>query len=79
MSPAIPEGSCLLIKPLCEEIHKGEIVVFSQGSFLVGHRVISISDINGELIIQTRGDRCPGPDWPITPNQLIGLVAHYDT
>ncbi len=79
MSPAIPEGSCLLIEPAGEKIHKGEIVVFSHGAFIVAHRVINISDIHGELRIQTRGDGCQQPDYPITPDQLIGLIARHDT
>jgi signal peptidase I len=76
MTPAIPEGSRLLIEPAGKIIQKGEIVLFSHGSLLVAHRVISISDMNGELRIQTRGDGCAEPDYPISPNQLIGLIAH---
>lgn len=73
MSNTIEIGDVILVKLIepNETLSENEIVVFTQDTTLVTHRIIKI---NGDQII-TKGDANNKEDDPITRKQIIGKVV----
>lgn len=73
MSNTIEIGDVILVKLIepNEPVSENEIVVFTQDTTLVTHRIIKI---NGDQII-TKGDANNKEDDPITKKQIIGKVV----
>lgn len=73
MSNTIEIGDVILVKLIepNEPVSENEIVVFTQDTTLVTHRIIKI---NGDQII-TKGDTNNKEDDPITRKQIIGKVV----
>lgn len=73
MSNTIEIGDVILVKLIepNEPVSENEIVVFTQDTTLVTHRIIKI---NGDQII-TKGDANNTQDDPITRKQIIGKVV----
>lgn len=73
MSNTIEIGDVILVKLIepNEPVSENEIVVFTQDTTLVTHRIIKI---NGDQII-TKGDANNKEDDPITRKQIIGKVV----
>ena len=73
MSNTIEIGDVILVKLIepNEPVSENEIVVFTQDTKLVTHRIIKI---NGDQII-TKGDANNKEDDPITRKQIIGKVV----
>jgi len=57
MEPELNIGDIIIArKTRQEEIEKGDIVSFREGSSVVTHRVVNIVEENGERLYQTKGD-----------------------
>ena len=74
MLPVIRPGDTLTIKYCdAEQIAVGDVVLFTRGSKLIAHRVISA--MADQEQITTKGDSSPSPDAPIAATQLLGKVV----
>lgn len=84
MDPKIPVGSFVLIKRISpEEVEVGDIITFYTddpdplvAGKTITHRVLSISENNGQYVFQTKGDNTatnPVPDaYPARGERLVG-------
>lgn len=63
------------IVPITRDLLLGDVVLFTDGKRYVVHRIISISEDRKTII--TLGDNCMGPDAPLRPDQILGLVTQY--
>ena len=72
MSGTMEIGDAILVKLIDqnETVNKDEIVVYSQGTALVTHRIV---EVNGNQIV-TKGDANNTNDTPIQRNQIVGKV-----
>lgn len=74
MAPLIRSGDFVLVEPGCENIHRGDIVVFNSGHGLITHRVISIIDEESGPQYVTKGDGRLWPDPHLSATDIIGRV-----
>ena len=79
MFPTLHPGDRVIVKPLTkgELPEPGSVVVYTDGKRLVMHRLIEISQKEGELKFITRGDSQGMIDNPWTQNQLLGVAYSY--
>lgn len=72
MSGTMEIGDAILVKLIDQDevVSKDEIVVYSQGTALVTHRIVEVND--NQII--TKGDANNTNDTPIQRNQIIGKV-----
>ena len=81
MVPAIFPGDVVSIRRArMGEISVGEAVLYSRGGRLFVHRVVdrisaATGDLSGEPRLITRGDRMRHDDFPVAPDELLGLVV----
>ncbi|MGH7664854.1 MAG: GNAT family N-acetyltransferase [Gemmatimonadaceae bacterium] len=68
MSPAITDGSRVLLAPARDSVRIGTVVLAPIAGRLVLHRVISC---DGDRIV-TQGDACLTADFPIMRSQVLG-------
>lgn len=55
----------------------GDVIRFTQGSRVVLHRIIEITEVNGEIVFIAQGDNNDSPDSPIPADAVEGeLVLH---
>jgi hypothetical protein len=71
MRPTLPIECEIEIRPLPAEVPLGALIVFVINDILIAHRLVRRSD--GHWIAQ--GDGRLGPDRPLTPEQILGVVA----
>jgi len=67
------------VNPL-EDIRIGDVIIYSvpYKTIPIVHRVVEISNANGEISFTTKGDNPytnSSPDSPITPDKIIGRVV----
>lgn len=78
MSPAIKQGSMVLVKN-ATEAKKGDIITYRlriDPRSLVTHRVVEVVKINNEDQYRVKGDAVPQPDLElINKSQLIGKIV----
>lgn len=77
MTPAIPQGSMLLVKPAPgEEIQPGDVIAFERDGTVVAHRVTSIQ--RDERTFTTKGDANSQEDFlPVPFEELVGRVERH--
>jgi signal peptidase I len=82
MTPTIPLGSVVLIRPEDPSfILPDDIVTFKSSEFpnlVVTHRVVEVSVANGERAFRTQGDANDHPDLELVmPPNLLGRVIFH--
>jgi len=80
MTPTLKPGDFLVVKRVgINEIKVDDIIVFDthqEGVGIIAHRAIEVSEIQGTLAIDTKGDYLDHPDlWAIYDEDLIGIVT----
>ena len=77
MTPDIPEGSVVYVKPLAPEtVEEGDVIAFWSGNSAVTHRVVKNRLVEGEFI--TKGDANEQEDIsPVPYGTLIGRVERH--
>lgn len=71
MRPTLPEECEIEVIPRAGAPRLGQLIVFAVGDVLVAHRFVARKD--GLWIAQ--GDNRRGPDPPLPPEQVLGMVA----
>jgi len=72
MLPAIWPGDVVTIAERhLADVRPGEVAAFARGGRLFVHRVVSI---DGDHLV-TQGDTVPSADAPVSPADLLGVVA----
>ena len=78
MSPAIPQGALIIVRPVpAETIASGDVVtVRSDENAVITHRVVDVERSDaGELTFHTKGDGSTVPDAvPFAADAVIGVV-----
>jgi len=79
MYPSIRSGDYLRIVP-CQvlELRRGDVVLASSERGLTAHRIVRISERDGNLQITTRGDNSLRSDSPIDAADILGRVEQVD-
>ena len=79
MSPAIPTGSIVLVKPVrAESLNIGDVISVStqEGGQLVTHRIQTKVLVDGRVVFQTKGDANKFPDpQPFFVENAAGKVV----
>jgi len=83
MSPALNVDDQLLVNQVdITEIREGDIVAIDihfHDVPIITHRVVEVSEKNGETEIYTKGDHnAQRDDWAITQDSLVGLVVEIN-
>ena len=71
MRPTLPPGCRIEIGPLPAAARVGDVIVFACDGELVAHRLVR--RVQDAWI--TQGDGRIGPDQPLGPSQVLGVVA----
>lgn len=76
MTPAIPDGSRVLIRFGEMEPAIGETLAYRRGGRLIIHRLVSesVDPKGGGRQLHCRGDGNNSPDAPIDPSAVVGVV-----
>lgn len=82
MYPNIQSGDLIICETLeASEVNKGDVIAFfdpaSNGSAVVTHRVIEVTELNGEVAWRTQGDANNAADSSLVPGD--NLVGRYKT
>jgi signal peptidase I len=79
MFPALRPGNMVTVKTLPEGVlpDPGSVVVYRESNILVMHRLLEITDDNGNLQFITRGDSRMESDKPWTQQQFLGVAVVY--
>ncbi len=77
MNPIYYRGDAIIYEKVqAEDIEQGDILVFEYNHIIVTHRVISITEENGHLYFQTKGDNNDEPDNElISEDDVLGKVV----
>jgi len=78
MRPFIRSGDILEVQPFvaAHPVRIGEIVLFkSVNNGLLAHRIIKITPEQYSIMYLPQGDSNRYPDLPISPAQILGIVA----
>ena len=64
------------VNPL-EDIRIGDVIIFNTPfkTIPIVHRVVAITNVDGQFSFTTKGDANSSPDQPITPEQIVGRVV----
>ena len=71
MRPTLPVECEIEVVPLPPRVRLGDLIVFVAGDTLIAHRLVRRAQ--GRWIAQ--GDGRLGPDRPLAPEQVLGIVA----
>jgi signal peptidase I len=77
MSPTIPVGALIFeSKVPVTEVKPGDVVTFTTPTgTVITHRVVSFSEVDGNLQFETKGDANPAPDPSLhSANAINGVV-----
>ena len=82
MYPTLSIGDIVIVEGVeIEEIEVGDIIVFkphSQGYPII-HRVVRIIEVNGKIIVKTKGDNNLTIDpWDVTEEMILGRVLEVN-
>ena len=80
MLPVLNPNDMIVVESTSiDEIKEGDIIAFDSHMEMgiVAHRVIEISEKDGEIVADTKGDNNEEPDpWYVTDDDLIGKVKN---
>lgn len=75
MTPAIPVGAVVVIRPVeTEAVRVGDIITFQDPSnpmAMVTHRVIGVTVLGDSRFFETQGDANPAPDRDLVPSDFV--------
>ncbi len=79
MSPNIAKGDVVIVKKLqgteLYNIEEGDILVYNHDNKIIVHRVVKITNTDGELSFKTKGDNNNTSDsWQVKEDEVIGIV-----
>lgn len=82
MAPAIRTGDLIVDRPLsagtARHLHAGQIVSFRAGTgsqIVITHRITGVTQVDGRVAYQTKGDANNGPDGGLRPAATaVGVV-----
>jgi len=57
------------------DICPGDVVLFERDGRLLAHRVVEKVGGPERTLLVTRGDGLTAPDWPVSPEELLGRVT----
>ena len=81
MSPALPVGSVVMVRPVeVSHIKVGDITAIktSTGSETVVHRVVEVIDGNASMSFRTAGDANTSPDTALVPaGNIVGKMFFH--
>ena len=77
MTPAIPQGSMVLVKPVeWNSVNPGDVIAFEREGTVVAHRVVAVQREEESFI--TKGDANELEDFnPVPFEELIGRVERH--
>ena len=77
MTPAIPQGSMVLVRPIeWYSVNPGDVIAFEREGTVVAHRVVAVQQTEGNII--TKGDANEQEDFnPVPFEELIGRVERH--
>ena len=76
MLPSVWPGDTLVIERAdSNAVSEGDIVLFGRNRRLFAHRVVAKPGRSGDSQVVTRGDAMPGPDSPVSADELLGKVS----
>ena len=78
MLPLIRSGNIILVEPVkVQDLCVGDVVVYhGYAEFLVAHRLIRKSLVQGRIVLITKGDTFPGSAVEeVEPEQVLGRVV----
>jgi signal peptidase I len=70
----LPTDKVLVKRCALDELHPGDVTVWSNSGKFVAHRVISVSSAETPSFIVTKGDFCTEPDPPVEAERVVGKV-----
>lgn len=79
MIPVFERGDAVLIEKIkkeeMNELKEDDILAFYYNNQVIVHRIMSIKNANGELLIKTKGDNNEIPDgWTVNNDMIYGKV-----
>ncbi|MBN3544375.1 signal peptidase I SipW [Fictibacillus barbaricus] len=80
MEPVFQTGSIISIKQAddTDSYKKGDIITFQMEEKLITHRIIEVSNKNGQVSYKTKGDNNDGPDmWMVPSGSVIGKYTGF--
>lgn len=78
MSPSIPRGATLRLRPPTGSLTPGDVISFQSGGVLLTHRIVAISGGQGtQQRLVARGDAATICDTPITRDDVLGVVVSF--
>ena len=78
MSPIYERGDAVIYRKIdVEKLKVGEIIAFKKNGKIVTHRIIKISKVDKDFIINTKGDANNAPDvWEVKNDEILGVVNY---
>lgn len=80
MFPTLKPHDLIVVEQVSiDKVQEGDIIAFDshvEGIGIIAHRVFEISEANGEVGIDTKGDHLDEPDhWTVYDDDLVGRVT----
>lgn len=77
MKDYINKGDTVIYEMIdISKVKENDVIVFVQDEMIIIHRVASIKEENGEIVISTKGDNNDNVDaFPITKDNFIGRMS----
>ena len=76
MWPTIRPGEAITVEPVeATDVKLKDIVLYRTGRGVIGHRVVRITNRNGERVLLTRGDADRGVGEAVVAEQILGRVV----
>ena len=77
MEPTIMTGDIAIIKKCnVNELKTGDVIAFKNGTSVITHRIIEISEVNGEKQLITKGDNNNTEDrYPVDFSKVEGIYV----
>lgn len=80
MFPTLKPHDLIVVEQVSiDKVQEGDIIAFDshvEGIGIIAHRVFEISEANGEVGIDTKGDHLDEPDlWTVYEDDLVGRVT----
>lgn len=76
MYPTLKPKDKLMVSPIhIQHIAPGDIVAFQQNDLFVAHRVVSVSLVLGDYVLQTKGDSNFAADETVAQADFLGRIS----
>jgi len=79
MLPVLKPNDLIIVEPATiDQIKVGDIITYDshmEDWGIIAHRAIEVVDLNGEIVVKTKGDNVENKDgWHVTDSDLTGKV-----